>query len=314
MFERFTDRARRVLVLAQEEAGRLRHDHVGTEHLLLGMVCEGDGVGATALKGLGIELHAVREQVESRVDPGDGSVLEHPPFTPAAKQALELALREALGLSHRYIGTEHILLGLVRQGDGVAAQVLAQLGAGLAAVRSQVIRTLSGPPVPVPDEGEVPAPDAGSQAWQEVGWTLLASGTAAAWRALDLARQQAAVDAHEAVEVADLVLGVLRVDDPVVTAALVGVGAVGRAPADLRPEGPSEDGAPRPLSAPARDALVVALRSAEGAAGSLRPAHVLLGCLSVLDPQAQQVLATRLDTELGQLRTHLTERLGSGQQ
>jgi Clp amino terminal domain, pathogenicity island component/UvrB/uvrC motif len=144
MFERFTDRARRVVVLAQEEARMLNHGYIGTEHLLLGLVHEGEGVAAKALEAMGISLEAVREQVETIIGRGQHTESGHIPFTPRAKRVLELSLRESSQLGHNYIGTEHILLGLVREGDGVAAQVLVKLGADLNRVRQQVIQQLHG--------------------------------------------------------------------------------------------------------------------------------------------------------------------------
>ncbi len=144
MFERFTDRARRVLVLAQEEARLLNHNFIGTEHILLGLIHEGEGVAAKALESLGISLEAVREKVEETIGPAGSSPSGSPPFTPRAKKVLELSLREALQLGHNSIGTEHMLLGLVREGEGVAAQVLVNLGADLSRVRQQVIQLLSG--------------------------------------------------------------------------------------------------------------------------------------------------------------------------
>jgi hypothetical protein len=143
MFERFTDRARRVVVLAQEEARLLNHDYIGTEHILLGLVHEEQGVAARALVGLGISLEAVRTQVEEIIGQGQSPPTGHIPFTPRAKKVLELSLREALGLSHNYIGTEHILLGLIREGEGVAAQVLVKLGGSLDRVRQQVLQVLA---------------------------------------------------------------------------------------------------------------------------------------------------------------------------
>ena len=144
MFERFTDRARRVVVLAQEEARLLNHNYIGTEHILLGLIHEGEGVAAKALESLGVSLEAVRNQVEEIIGQGGTSPSGHIPFTPRAKKVLELSLREALQLGHNYIGTEHILLGLIREGEGVAAQVLVKLGADLSRVRQQVIQLLSG--------------------------------------------------------------------------------------------------------------------------------------------------------------------------
>jgi ATP-dependent Clp protease ATP-binding subunit ClpC len=144
MFERFTDRARRVVVLAQEEARLLNHSYIGTEHILLGLIHEGEGVAAKALESLSISLDAVRAQVEEIIGQGGSSPSGHIPFTPRAKKVLELSLREALQLGHNYIGTEHILLGLLREGEGVATQVLVKLGADLGKVRQQVIQLLSG--------------------------------------------------------------------------------------------------------------------------------------------------------------------------
>src|SRR6516164_3611123 len=144
MFERFTDRARRVVVLAQEEARMLNHNYIGTEHILLGLIHEGEGVAAKSLESLGISLEGVRSQVEEIIGQGQQAPSGHIPFTPRAKKVLELSLREALQLGHNYIGTEHILLGLIREGEGVAAQVLVKLGADLNRVRQQVIQLLHG--------------------------------------------------------------------------------------------------------------------------------------------------------------------------
>lgn len=144
MFERFTDRARRVVVLAQEEARNLNHNYIGTEHILLGLIHEGEGVAAQALEAMGISLESVREQVEEIIGQGTEAPSGHIPFTPRAKKVLEYSLREALQLGHNYIGTEHILLGLIREGDGVAAQVFTNLGADLPSVCQQVIQLLNG--------------------------------------------------------------------------------------------------------------------------------------------------------------------------
>ena len=156
MFERFTDRARRVVVLAQEEARLLDHNYIGTEHLLLGLLHEGAGVAAEALDRVeGVSLERVRLEVEQIVGRGDSVPGGHIPFTPRSKKVLELSLREALKLDHNYIGTEHILLGLLREGQGVAAQVLAKLGADFPTVRQQVIEILN-------TRGADPAPSATS--------------------------------------------------------------------------------------------------------------------------------------------------------
>jgi ATP-dependent Clp protease ATP-binding subunit ClpA len=142
MFERFTDRARRVVVLAQEESRRLGHDYIGTEHLLLGLIREGEGMAARALKSLDVSLDRVRREIEERVGRGEGVSSGHIPFTPRAKKVLEMSLRESLQLGHNYIGTEHILLGLIAEDDGVAAQVLLELGADLDRVRQAVLDLL----------------------------------------------------------------------------------------------------------------------------------------------------------------------------
>jgi ATP-dependent Clp protease ATP-binding subunit ClpC len=144
MFERFTDKARRVVVLAQEESRMMNHNYIGTEHLLLGLLHEGEGIGAKALASLDISLEGVRRQVEEIIGQGQTVPGPHIPFTPRAKKVLELSLRESKQLGHNYIGTEHILLGLIREGEGVAAQVLEKLGADLNRVRQQVVRLLSG--------------------------------------------------------------------------------------------------------------------------------------------------------------------------
>jgi ATP-dependent Clp protease ATP-binding subunit ClpA len=146
MFERFTDRARRSTVLAQEEARLLNHNYIGTEHILLGLIHEGEGVAARTLQALGISLAGVREEVEGIVGHGEEETEGHIPYTPRAKKVLELSLREALQLGHNYIGTEHILLGLIREGEGIGSQVLTRLGAELTLVRKTVIELL-GPPV-----------------------------------------------------------------------------------------------------------------------------------------------------------------------
>ncbi|WP_255549169.1 ATP-dependent Clp protease ATP-binding subunit [Corynebacterium sp. TAE3-ERU30] len=144
MFERFTDRARRVIVLAQDEARMLNHNYIGTEHILLGLISEGEGVAAKALESMGISLDAVRQEVEEIIGHGTQQTSGHIPFTPRAKKVLELSLREGLQMGHKYIGTEFLLLGLIREGEGVAAQVLVKLGADLPRVRQQVIQLLSG--------------------------------------------------------------------------------------------------------------------------------------------------------------------------
>ena len=168
LFERFTDRARRVVVLAQEEARLLNHSYIGTEHILLGLIHEGEGVAAKSLESLSISLEAVRAQVEEIIGQGGSSPSGHIPFTPRAKKVLELSLREALQLGHNYIGTEHILLGLLREGEGVATQVLVKLGADLGKVRQQVIQLLSGYQGPAA-KGDAPSASTGAGNKEEAG-------------------------------------------------------------------------------------------------------------------------------------------------
>ena len=162
MFERFTDRARRVVILAQQEARLLNHNYIGTEHILLGLIHEHEGVAAKALESLDISLESVRGQVEEIIGQGAKPPDGHIPFTPRAKRVLELSLREALQIGHNYIGTEHVLLGLIREGEGVAAQVLVKLGADLARVREQVVHLLA-------TLGEVSSSASGGEAERLVG-------------------------------------------------------------------------------------------------------------------------------------------------
>ena len=177
MFEKFTDKARRVVVLAQEEAKLLNHNYIGTEHILLGLIHEGEGVAAKALESLGINLDAVRDQVQEIIGQGQQAPSGHIPFTPRAKKVLELSLREALQLGHSYIGTEHLLLGLIREGEGVAAQVLTRLGTDTNRVRQQVIQLLSGfqGKETVQVGGEQVAPQKGSQILDQYGKNLTQS-------------------------------------------------------------------------------------------------------------------------------------------
>jgi ATP-dependent Clp protease ATP-binding subunit ClpC len=157
MFERFTDRSRRVVVLAQEEARLLRHNHIGTEHLLLGLIAERDSVAARTLRALNVTIDAARDQVRQIIGPGHLEQADHIPFTPRAKKVLELSLREALSLKSDSIGTEHLLLGLIAEGKGAGVQVLAKLGTPLRAVRDKTIELASTQPDPVP-AGPLPTP------------------------------------------------------------------------------------------------------------------------------------------------------------
>jgi ATP-dependent Clp protease ATP-binding subunit ClpC len=177
MFERFTDRARRVVVLAQEEARTLNHNYIGTEHLLLGLIHEGDGPAAKALAACGVTLAGARDQVEEIIGSGGQAPGGHIPFTPRAKKVLELSLREALQLGHNYIGTEHLLLGLLREGEGVATQILVRLGAQPADVRREVLRLVAEgrSAEPGADPSEVPGPPASSPLLDQFGTNLTQS-------------------------------------------------------------------------------------------------------------------------------------------
>jgi ATP-dependent Clp protease ATP-binding subunit ClpC len=158
MFERFTDRARRVLVLAQEEARLQNHSYIGTEHILLGLIHEEEGIAAHAFLRCGITVETARRAVEETVGAGAEPPGGSPPFTPRAKKVLELSLREALQLGHSYIGTEHLLLGLIREGDGVAVTIIQDLGVELGQLRQEVIALMSGTTEGFGEEGEVRTP------------------------------------------------------------------------------------------------------------------------------------------------------------
>ena len=204
MFERFTDRARRVVVLAQEEARMLNHNYIGTEHILLGLIHEGEGVAAKALESLGISLEAVRQQVEEIIGQGQQAPSGHIPFTPRAKKVLELSLREALQLGHNYIGTEHILLGLIREGGGVAAKALELLGISLEAVRQHVGEIIGqGQQAP---SGHIPF-------------------TPRAKKVLELSLREALQLGHNYIGTEHILLGLIREGEGVAAQVLVKLGA-----------------------------------------------------------------------------------------
>jgi ATP-dependent Clp protease ATP-binding subunit ClpA len=226
-FDKFTERARKVLSLAQEEAQRLNHSYIGTEHLLLGLVREGDGVAAKVLSNLGVDLASVRAEVERMIGQGDRIVLGDVGLTPRAKKVVELAVDEARRLNHNYIGTEHLLLGLVREGEGVAADVLQCLGVNLEALRQTTIQVLSpsGTPPPAgvqttPLGGQphypppFPAPDQ----------QLRARFTERARRTLSLAQEEAQRLNHTYIGTEHLLLGLVRVEDGVAAKVLANLG------------------------------------------------------------------------------------------
>ncbi len=292
MFERFTDRARRVVVLAQEESRLLNHNYIGTEHLLLGLVHESEGVAAQALVALDIRLEAVRHEVEQLVGLGESAPSGHIPFTTRAKKVLELALREALQLGHNYIGTEHILLGLVREGEGVAAQVLVKLGADTSRVRQQVIQILAGYQgtgvaservgVGVGARAHRPAAPAGAEVLEHAPDRLvLRRFTVSSCRVLLLAESEALRLGHPTVGVEHLILGLLAEDEGLAAAALASVGvdlggaralaeeSLGRGASPARRPGYRDD---------ALDAVEAALHEAFAAgADQIDTQHLLLG-------------------------------------
>jgi ATP-dependent Clp protease ATP-binding subunit ClpA len=251
LFERFTDRARRVVVLAQEESRMLNHNYIGTEHILLGLVHEGEGIAATTLESLGISLAEVRFQVEEIVGRGNAAPSGHIPFTPRAKKVLELSLREALNLGHNYIGTEHILLGLIREGEGVGAQVLVKHGADLDRTRQAVIRQLGGS-TQVPQEertiaGPLPPPSSMEAP------SAMALFDAKAIEAIHLAQELAKKRRRNVLSSEHLLFGLIGTEHPQVTYILRMLGAneerIRKMVRDLLRERP-EDEPPRDESGP----------------------------------------------------------------
>lgn len=304
LFDRLADRARRAVVRAQDEAARLGHANIGTEHLLLGLVSGGDGVAARVLAELGVTLADAREHVEALMGRGESSRDTGIPFTPRARKVLEVSLREALQRDQSVIGTEHLLLGLTSEAEAVAARVLDRLGIDLARVRSQILQRLEGRTAADPIAGSEPH----GRADQDVGWALLARGAESTWHALLLAQGEAAGQDHAALEVGDVALGVLRTGDALVADALAAAGADA---ADLGDAGDAGRGdlPALPLSAAARDACGRAVvRAGEGASAVL-PAHLLLGCLDALDREGMDAVTARLGVERGQLVQHLSQRL-----
>ena len=194
VFERFTERARQAVVLAQDESRGLKHNYIGTEHILLGLLREEEGVAARVLESLGITIDRVREQIVRIVGSGEEEISVQIPFTPRAKKVLELALREALSLSHNYIGTEHILLGLVRENEGVAARILLDFDADPEKIRNSVIRMLPGP-------GEAPAE---SRAQVDFDPVIRVGTSPAVRRLLRVAAARALDDDRDRIEVTDI--------------------------------------------------------------------------------------------------------------
>jgi ATP-dependent Clp protease ATP-binding subunit ClpA len=229
LFERFTDRARRVVVLAQEEARLLGHNYIGTEHILLGLIHEGEGVACEALQALGISLSGVRAQVEEIIGRGQSMPKGHVPFTPRAKKVLELSLREALQLGHGYIGTEHILLGLIREGEGVGAQVLQKLGADLNRVRQQVMVLL---------QGREPEKATREELWGGDPKELVRKAAERTRRARELAEQVAAACGDPSITADEVFYGFLILGD-----RQLGLEVAAKGLAEM--EQPNEEGEPQ---------------------------------------------------------------------
>ena len=314
MFERFSDRGRRVVVLAQEEARLLGHGYIGTEHLLLGIVHEGEGVAARALESLGIELRAVRRKVEETVGRGDDQPEGHIPFTPHAKKVLELSLREALQFGHDYIGTEHVLLGLIRESDGVAARVLVGSGADLSTVRRAVLLVLEGEGPAATGGLPRPAARLGGQLPEHVRRTALARGagraeprrsiahraslleqaatglvlrrfTVSACRVVLLAESEALRLGHTEVGQDHLLLGLLAEGEGRAAATLTGAGAdleAARAVAEeARGRGVISGDVVASFADPALDALERSLAEALGRGSEvIDTEHLLLGLVA----------------------------------
>jgi ATP-dependent Clp protease ATP-binding subunit ClpA len=202
MFERFTERSRRVVVLAQEEARMLDHNYIGSEHILLGLIHEGDGIAAQAIGSAGLTLAAARAEVERTIGRGAGTPTGHIPFTPRAKKVLELALREALALKKSYIGPEHILLGMIREGEGFGAEILTRLAAPLTVLRAQVMELAAAEP------GELDEPQ--GLEWPPTGSQRDTAGFRRQARAVTVAQTHVAGEAVEAQMVRGLVIGEFR--------------------------------------------------------------------------------------------------------
>ena len=299
MFERFSDRARRVVVLAQEESRMLSHNYIGTEHLLLGLLHEGEGGAARALESLGISLEAARQQVEEIIGQGKQTQSGHIPFTPRAKMVLELSLREVQQLGDNYIGTEHILLGLVREGGGVGAQILVNLGADLKQVRRQVIQLRTLPAggtatSAVSTEAPAPAAPAPLPAGQDER------------RAIVLAQEEARMLNHGYVGTEHLLLGLLHDSEGGAATTLTALGisleTVRQRLLEIMGVGEQAPPGPIPFTPRAKKAIDLSLREArELGHNYIGTEHILLGLLREGDGVAAQVLV-KLGADLNRVR------------
>ena len=319
MFERFTERARQVVVLAQEEARTLKHNYIGTEHILLGLIREEEGLAARVLEALDIELGRVRAQIVRIVGSAEEVTTGQIPFTPRARKVLELALREALSLGHNYIGTEHILLGLVRENEGVAARVLLDFDADAEKIRSEVTRMLSGPGGRRQGVEPLPRELHGIEAW--IDHDLLRAEvrlSASGQQTLLLSFIAASREESQVVSPSNLVEGLVRTTDPEIQAVLQAAGLnVERVDEILEPlPAPGSEayeafsGIARQLNAQARRVLDLALAYSLVRAGSpASPLSLLAGLAQIQDP-AMVDLLHRLGIEPELLRDEIARRSG----
>jgi len=293
VFERFTDRARHILVLALDEATRFNHGYVGTEHLLLALIKEGEGVAASTLQGLGITLEAARLQLENIIGPDTAQSPDPVPFTPRVKNVLELSLREASELGHRYIGTEHLLLALVREGEGVGCQILVRLGCGLGQIRARarVLALLS-------PEGEkaksAPAESPSSDASQSAG-DMLALFTDRARRVVFLAQEEARTLHHDSIGTEHILLGLVRDREGLAARVLrlldVSLEPVRQQVTEITGQGQQAPSGHLPFSPKAKEVLELSLRAArEFDHDYIGTEHLLLGLLREKDSTAAQVI------------------------
>jgi ATP-dependent Clp protease ATP-binding subunit ClpA len=315
MFERFTDRARRVVVLAQDEARALNHNYIGTEHVLLGLIHEGEGAGAAALEAMGLSLEEIRRQVEEIIGQGQEAPSGHIPFTPRAKKVLELALREALQFGHNYVGTEHIMLGLIREGEGVASQVLTHMGADMDGAREQVTQLLRNYQSTRPPAGsveQVPAPSPSTA--ESTAATQPSRSTASMFerftdrsrRVVVLAQEEARMLNHNYIGTEHILLGLIHEGEGVGAAALQALGisldAVRQQIEEIIGQGQQAPSGDIPFTPRARAVLELSLREAlQLGHNYIGTEHLLLALTRESESVAAQILV-RLGADLDRVR------------
>jgi hypothetical protein len=326
MFERFTDRARRVVVLAQEESRAHDHTYIGTEHLLLGLVHEAEGVAVQVLQSLGISLEGLRQQVEEIIGRGPGTPSGYIPFTPRAKTVLELSLREALQFGHTYVGSEHLLLGLIREDEGVAAQVLVRLGADLNRVRAEVIRVLGQPPrspeLPLYDPPPNPFRPLEPQSWQlheqpdPNDASAFRRFTDRSRRAIVLAQEEARILNHNYIGSEHLLLGLIQEGEGVAARALENLGVslegVRTQVEEIIGMGEQRPSGALPFTPRAKKVLELSLREALQLGNNyIGTEHLLLALIRQGEGVAPQVLV-RLGADLNRTRQEVIRILAAG--